>query len=65
MPGNIVEVLVAVGDVVKLGQAVLVTEAMKMEAEVQAPIAGKVVDIFVKKGDRVTPGEVLIEIAAE
>ncbi|MBB5186007.1 pyruvate carboxylase subunit B [Zhongshania antarctica] len=65
MPGNIVEVLVALGDVVKLGQAVLVTEAMKMEAEVQAPIAGKVVDIFVKKGDRVTPGEVLIEIEAE
>jgi pyruvate carboxylase subunit B len=64
MPGNIVEVLVAVGDVVKLGQAVLVTEAMKMEAEVQAPIAGKIVDIFVKKGDRVTPGEVLIEIEA-
>ncbi|WP_081482659.1 biotin/lipoyl-binding protein [Zhongshania aliphaticivorans] len=28
-------------------------------------MAGKVVDIFVKKGDRVTPGEVLIEIAAE
>ena len=64
MPGNIVEVLVAVGDVVKEGQAVLVTEAMKMEAEVQAPIAGTVVDVHVAKGDRVTPGEVLIEIAS-
>jgi pyruvate carboxylase subunit B len=64
MPGNIVEVLVAMGDTVKVGQAVLVTEAMKMEAEVQAPIAGKVIEIFVKKGDRVTPGEVLIEIEA-
>ena len=50
------------GDVVKAGQAVLVTEAMKMEAEVQAPIAGTVMDIHVAKGDRVTPGEVLIEI---
>ncbi len=64
MPGNIVEVLVAQGDVVKAGQAVLVTEAMKMEAEVQAPIAGTVTDIHVSKGDRVTPGEVLIEIEA-
>ncbi|CAA0093922.1 2-oxoglutarate carboxylase large subunit [Zhongshania aliphaticivorans] len=64
MPGNIVEVLVAVGDTVTAGQAVLVTEAMKMEAEVQAPIAGKVIEIFVSKGDRVTPGEVLIEIDA-
>ena len=62
MPGNIVEVLVAVGDVVKEGQPVLVTEAMKMESEVQAPIAGTVVDVHVAKGDRVTPGEVLIEI---
>ena len=64
MPGNIVEVLVAVGDTVTAGQPVLVTEAMKMEAEVQAPISGKIVEIFVKKGDRVTPGEVLVEIEA-
>lgn len=63
MPGNIVDVLVAQGDVVKAGQPVLVTEAMKMEAEVQAPIDGTVCDIHVSKGDRVTPGEVLIEIA--
>ncbi|HEY3699935.1 MAG TPA: sodium-extruding oxaloacetate decarboxylase subunit alpha [Spongiibacteraceae bacterium] len=62
MPGNIVAVLVNEGDAVKAGQPVLVTEAMKMEAEVQAPIAGKVTGIFVAKGDRVTPGEVLIEI---
>lgn len=62
MPGNIVAVLVKEGDVVKAGQPVLVTEAMKMEAEVQAPIGGKVIGIFVAKGDRVTPGEVLIEI---
>ncbi len=65
MPGNIVAVLVKEGDVVKAGQPVLVTEAMKMEAEVQAPIAGKIGGIFVAKGDRVTPGEVLIEIVAE
>jgi pyruvate carboxylase subunit B len=65
MPGNIVAVLVKEGDVVKAGQPVLVTEAMKMEAEVQAPIAGKIAGIFVAKGDRVTPGEVLIEIVAE
>lgn len=65
MPGNIVAVLVKEAEIVKAGQPVLVTEAMKMEAEVQAQIAGKVVAIFVAKGDRVTPGEVLIEIVAE
>ncbi len=62
MPGNIVEVLIAEGDEVKAGQSVMITEAMKMETEVQAPIAGRVIGVYVDKGDRVTPGEVLIEI---
>lgn len=62
MPGNIVDVLVKVGDVVKAGQAVLISEAMKMETEVQAPIAGTVTAVHVAKGDRVNPGDVLVEI---
>lgn len=62
MPGNIVDVLVKVGDVVEAGQAVLVTEAMKMETEVHTNIAGTVKAIYVEKGDRVTPGEVLVEV---
>ncbi|WP_374322528.1 sodium-extruding oxaloacetate decarboxylase subunit alpha [Aquipseudomonas alcaligenes] len=64
MPGNIVDVLVKEGDAVKAGQAVLITEAMKMETEVQAPIAGTVKAVHVTKGDRVNPGEVLVEIDA-
>ncbi|MEH6387840.1 MULTISPECIES: sodium-extruding oxaloacetate decarboxylase subunit alpha [Pseudomonas] len=64
MPGNVVEVLVAVGDSVKAGQAVLVSEAMKMESEIQAAIAGTVKAVHVAKGDRVNPGEILIEIEA-
>jgi len=64
MPGNIVDVLVKEGDTVKAGQAVLITEAMKMETEVQAPIAGTVKAVHVAKGDRVNPGEVLIEVEA-
>jgi pyruvate carboxylase subunit B len=62
MPGNIVEVLVKVGDTVKAGQAVLISEAMKMETEIQAPIAGSVKAVHVAKGDRVNPGDVLVEI---
>ncbi|WP_349573442.1 sodium-extruding oxaloacetate decarboxylase subunit alpha [Azotobacter salinestris] len=62
MPGNIVDVLVKEGDTVKAGQPVLITEAMKMETEVQAPIAGTVKAIHVAKGDRVNPGELLVEI---
>ncbi|SIS76884.1 sodium-extruding oxaloacetate decarboxylase subunit alpha [Neptunomonas antarctica] len=62
MPGNIVDVLVTVGQQVTAGQAVLVTEAMKMETEIQAPLAGTVTAVNVVKGDRVTPGDILIEI---
>ncbi|SEC62494.1 sodium-extruding oxaloacetate decarboxylase subunit alpha [Pseudomonas anguilliseptica] len=62
MPGNIVDVLVKVGDTVKAGQAVLISEAMRMETEVQAPIAGTVKAVHVAKGDRVNPGDVLVEI---
>ncbi|MCG2579623.1 MAG: sodium-extruding oxaloacetate decarboxylase subunit alpha [Marinobacter sp.] len=62
MPGNVVEVLVKEGDTVTAGQAVLVTEAMKMESEVNSSVDGTVQAIHVAKGDRVTPGEILIEI---
>ncbi len=65
MPGNIVEVLVSEGDSVKAGQPVLITEAMKMETEVQAPISGRVANVFVQKGDAVNPDETLIEIEPE
>jgi pyruvate carboxylase subunit B len=64
MPGTIVEVLVSVDDKVSAGDALLITEAMKMETEVQAPITGNIKSIHVKKGDTVTPDEMLIEIVA-
>ena len=63
MPGNIVDVLVAEGDTVEVGQPILVTEAMKMETEIQAPIAGVIRAIYVQKGDSVSPDETLVEIA--
>lgn len=63
MPGNVVDVLVKEGDIVSAGQAVMVTEAMKMETEIHSNVDGTVQAVHVTKGDRVTPGEVLIEIA--
>lgn len=63
LPGNVVEVLVKEGDIVEAGQALLVMEAMKMETELMANISGTVKALYVNKGDRVTPGETLIEIA--
>ena len=64
MPG-IVDILVAEGDSVEAGQPVLITEAMKMETEVQATIGGLVTGVFAQKGDAVNPDETLIEIEPE
>jgi pyruvate carboxylase subunit B len=62
MPGTVVDILVKPGDTLKAGDAVLVIEAMKMENEVPAPIAGKVKAVHVAKGDSVNPDEALVEI---
>ncbi len=62
MPGVIVEVLVNVGDEIKAGAPVLISEAMKMETEIQAAVSGTVKAIHVTKGDSVTPDETLVEI---
>jgi pyruvate carboxylase subunit B len=62
MPGTIIEVLVSLDDKVAAGTPLLITEAMKMETEIQAPVAGTVTAIHVAKGDSVNPDETLIEI---
>ncbi|MBT8116611.1 MAG: sodium-extruding oxaloacetate decarboxylase subunit alpha [Gammaproteobacteria bacterium] len=62
MPGTIIDVLVSEGDSVEAGTPVLITEAMKMETEIQAPIAGRVTAVHVVKGDTVNPDETLVEI---
>jgi len=62
MPCNILEVLVREGQPILAGAGVLVTEAMKMETEITAPISGVVKAVYVAKGDSVNPDEVLIEI---
>ena len=62
MPGKIVRVLVAVGDVVEPGQGLVVVEAMKMQNEMKAPRAGVVVDIKTQAGATVTAGDILITI---
>jgi pyruvate carboxylase subunit B len=65
MPGTIIDVLVNVDDVISAGTPVLITEAMKMETEIQSPIAGKVTAVHVRKGDRVNPDETLVVITAD
>ncbi|GAB4431684.1 MAG: hypothetical protein OHK0040_01170 [bacterium] len=62
IPGKIVSILVKKGENVKLGQPVLIVEAMKMENEIHSPKDGVVSEIYVSEGDNVMPDEALIKI---
>ncbi len=64
MPGVILEVLVNVGDGVQVGDTVLKLEAMKMENDVRATVAGVVTEVHVSKGANVSVGEVLLTIGS-
>jgi propionyl-CoA carboxylase alpha chain len=62
MPGAVLRVLVAVGDVVHPGQPLVAIEAMKMEHQVVAPAAGTVAEVFVHSGQQLDTGQVLVRI---
>lgn len=62
MPGNILAVNVAAGDMVKKGQVLMVLEAMKMENEIMAPCDGTVKQVLVNKGATVNSGDPLVVI---
>ena len=62
MPGTIIDIKVAAGDVVAEGQLLVICEAMKMENEIVAPCAGTVASINVNKGDSVDSGSVLLSL---
>ena len=62
LPGVILDVFVREGDTVTMGQKLLMLEAMKMENNIEADKAGKVVSILKQKGDAVMEGDVLIII---
>lgn len=62
MPGKIVRLLVAPGEQIAAGQALLVIEAMKMQNEMKAARAGRVVSMAVREGDTVPAGAILAAI---
>jgi biotin carboxyl carrier protein len=59
MPGRIIRVLVAEGDLVHAGQGLIVVEAMKMQNEMKSPKDGKLIALSAVEGDTVAAGDVL------
>ena len=62
LPGVILEIYVKEGDNVKIGQKLLMLEAMKMENNINTDKEGRVTSIKVSKGDSVMEGDILIVI---
>lgn len=60
MPGLVLKVLVADGQPVVKGDAILVLEAMKMENIIKAPADGVIKKVAVVKGDKVEKNQVMI-----
>ena len=59
--GIVIKVNVKPGQQIKANDFLMVLEAMKMETNITAPIAGKLKDIKVKQGDSVQSGQVVAE----
>ena len=62
LPGTIIELKVNVGDTVKVGDVLLVLEAMKMQNNIESEFDGTVTSITVKQGETVMEGSVLLTI---
>ncbi|MCC7478137.1 hypothetical protein IT575_06720 [bacterium] len=64
MPGKVLALLVEPGAQVHKGQPLLILEAMKMEHEILAPADGVVSAFRKAQGDRVMPGDLLVDFEA-
>ncbi len=62
MPGIIITYEVALGQAVKVGDTIVILEAMKMESVLPAPIDGTVKELRFKPGDRVAKDDVIAVI---
>ena len=59
----IIEVLVKLGDVVKVDQSLITLESDKATMDLPSPVAGKVTDLIAKVGDKVSMGTLIARVA--
>jgi acetyl/propionyl-CoA carboxylase alpha subunit len=62
MPSVIMKVLVENGSKVSKGDGIVVVSAMKMETTLNAPFDGIVTSINTVEGEKVMPGDILVDI---
>jgi propionyl-CoA carboxylase alpha chain len=62
MPGKVVRLMVAAGDSVVAGQALITIEAMKMEHQIVSPHDGVVAEVYVQPGQQLDGGQPLLKV---
>ena len=62
MPGQVMRFMAKVGDKLNEGDPILVIEAMKMEVNITAPVAGTLAEIEVSEGEHIVTGQALATI---
>ena len=65
MPGQVLRILVAQGSEVRIGEPLVVLEAMKMEQTIYAHANGIVDQVLVTTGQVVAPGQTLVRISGK
>jgi biotin carboxyl carrier protein len=62
MVANVLSISVSVGELVTIGQTVLLLDSMKMEIPVLSEVSGKVIEIAVVPAEIIQEGDPLIMI---
>jgi biotin carboxyl carrier protein len=62
MPGKVIKILVKIGQKMNTGDGLIIVESMKMENELNAPVACTVKAIHVSEGEQVGLTQPLIEL---
>ncbi len=65
MPGRVLKLSITEGDLIKVGQELLILEAMKMEHVIRSERGGRIRKVHVVVGQWVEPGQLLVEFEAE
>lgn len=63
LPGVVTEIFVKPGEVVEMGQVMLIIEAMKMKNSIRSTRSGAISEILVSAGQTVTHKQVLVKFA--
>jgi pyruvate dehydrogenase E2 component (dihydrolipoamide acetyltransferase) len=59
---DVIEVNIAIGDIVDTEQTLIVLETDKASMEIPSPQAGKIVSVLVSEGDKINQGDSIVEL---